>query len=128
MNVVLGCKVNFVKPTAKLLLFYHIRKCFHMLCNTKVRKVSAISRIFSNLAFCNPLKKYVFSTIKKAPLGTLKENFEETADVIFPIGPYMSACTLVVSVLDMVRFQPLAVLLYIVIEEVLITDRDPIDG
>ena len=102
MKLCVSFKVNFVKTAAKVLLFYYIRKHFTMLYGIKVRKVYAKTRICSTLHNSHRQKKYVFSTNKKAPLWTLEQEFEESADVILPVRPGVSAGTLVVRIFDMI--------------------------
>ena len=53
---------------------------------------------------------------------------EETTEVVLPVGPSMAASRLIIEVLDMIPFEPLAVVLELVVEEIISADGNPIHG
>ena len=53
---------------------------------------------------------------------------EETAEVILPVGPSMAASGFVIEVLNMIQFEPFAVVLELLIEEIIRSDSNPIHG
>ena len=53
---------------------------------------------------------------------------KEAAEVILPVGPSMAASGFVIEVLNMIQFEPLAVVLELLIEEIIRSDSNPIHG
>ena len=53
---------------------------------------------------------------------------EETAEVILPVGPSMATSGFVIEVLNMIQFEPFAVVLELLIEEIIRSDSNPIHG
>ena len=53
---------------------------------------------------------------------------EETTEVVLPVGPSMAASRLIIEILDMIPFEPLAVVLELVVEEIISADGNPIHG
>ena len=53
---------------------------------------------------------------------------EETAEVILPVGPSMATSGFVIEVLNMIQFEPFAIVLQLLIEEIIRSDSNPIHG
>ena len=53
---------------------------------------------------------------------------KEAAEVILPVGPSMAASGFVIEVLNMIQFEPFAIVLELLIEEIICANSNPIHG
>ena len=69
---------------------------------------------------------------RKGRRGRLPDTGEaalkEAAEVILPVGPSMAASGFIIEVLNMIQFEPFAVVLELLIEEIIRSDSNPIHG